>query len=260
MSDGGEPPLSILKGHTVHARYTPFEQRFRYGLFMVDVDIDQLEAANAACSAFAVDGPGLYSLQSRDHGNGERGGLRDWADQTFKAAGLTPDSWSVRLVTFPKHAFYRFAPLSVWFASDGDELRAVIYEVSNTFGERHAYVAPVTDEGAAMEADKRFHVSPFFDVTGRYRFKLRRSAAQLSLVIDSLVEGERTHMASIAAKSLPATTGNFAKAAITQPLSAFGVTAGIHYEALKLWLRGAGYRSKPNPPSTRQTLAHPVEK
>lgn len=261
MSSNAQPALTILKGQTVHARYTPFEQRFQYGLFMVDVDVDRLGEASASSPVFSVDGVGLYGLNTKDHGDRVQGGLRVWADEQFAEAGLDSSQWTIRLVTFPRHAFYRFAPLSVWFGTDGaGALQGVIYEVNNTFGESHAYIARVDDDVRVVEADKRFHVSPFFDVTGKYRFTLRRSDQQLSLVIDTLVNGQRTHMASVSAKALPATSGNFMRAAVTQPLSAIGVTIGIHYEALKLWLRGAKYRPKPAPPRTGQTLAHPVKK
>lgn len=245
----------------MHARYTPFQQRFSYGLFMVDVDVDRVHYAETPGWAFGMDRSALYSLQSKDHGDGAPGGLRAWAESIFDSAGLDASTWSLRLVTFPRHVFYRFAPLSVWFASDEEgALRGVIYEVNNTFGESHAYVAPIETPGMVMEADKRFHVSPFFDVTGKYRFTLRHGEDRLGVIIDTLVDGERTHMASLSAKALPATAGNFVKASLMQPLSALGVTLGIHYEALKLWGRGAKYRPKPIAPQVGQTLAQPSEK
>lgn len=251
------PALRLVEGRTVHARFTPFEQRFSYGLFMVDIDIDRLDEANELTPLFGIDRKALYSFRLTDHGGD--GDLRTWAEAHLARAGVDAAKLTIRLVTFPRHAFYRFAPLSVWFArADDGALRGVIYEVNNTFGERHAYVAAITDKKAPVEADKRFHVSPFFDVTGRYRFRLRHGDDHLGLVIDTLVEGDRTHTATIAAKLKPASSGALLRAALTRPLSAIGVTAGIHWEALKIWLKGAGYRSKPAPPETGHTLAHPV--
>ncbi|MEO0816705.1 MAG: DUF1365 domain-containing protein [Pseudomonadota bacterium] len=255
-----EPALKILTGRTVHARFTPFEQRFSYGLMMVDIDIDRLQDAAEQSSLFGIDRGRLYSLNMKEHGGRGDRDLRGWAEDKLAKAGIDARQSSLRLITFPRHLFYRFAPLSVWFASNSDgDLEGVIYEVNNTFGESHTYVASVAGSADVSEAEKRFHVSPFFDVTGKYRFTLNRTAERLSLVIDSLVDGERTHMATITARSETATSTAFLRAAIHKPFSSIGVTIGIHWEALKVCLKGAGYRSKPSPPDTGYTITKPVE-
>lgn len=251
--------LKILTGQTVHARFTPFEQRFSYGIMMVDVDIDRLDAVSEQTKFFSIDKSNLYSLNTLEHG-GRNGELRSWATDRLAAANVDASSCSLRLVTFPRHALYRFAPLSIWFASNtAGELQGIIYEVNNTFGESHTYVARAEGGSMVCEAEKRFHVSPFFDVSGKYRFTLKRSDSSLSLVIDTLVDDTRTHMATISAKSQTATDGLLLKLALQKPLSSIGVTAGIHWEALKIWLKGAGYRPKPELPETNQTIARPLE-
>ncbi|MEM9739411.1 MAG: DUF1365 domain-containing protein [Pseudomonadota bacterium] len=250
--------LRILSGRTVHARFTPFEQRFSYGLMMVDVDVDRLESASQQSRFFSIDRPNLYSLKTSEHGAKQGTDLRPWAARMLSRADIDTAQCTLRLMTFPRHVFYRFAPLSIWFATDAKgALRGVIYEVNNTFGESHTYVARVSGSAGVNEAEKRFHVSPFFDVTGKYRFTLKKSMDGMSLVIDTLVNGTRTHMATISASSEIATDAAFAKAAIRKPLSSIGVTAGIHWEALKIWLKGAGYRSKPNKPEIGHTIARP---
>lgn len=252
------PPLRILTGQTVHARYTPFEQRFSYRLLMIDIDVDRLAEAGGLSGAFSTKGPALFGLRARDYGPRTGGNLRPWAEEQLERAGVDASGCGLRLVTFPRHAFYKFAPLSIWFATDpAGNLKGAIYDVNNTFGETHSYVAAADGNRQVSEAEKRFHVSPFFDVTGRYRFTMRSERDRLGLVIDTLVDGQRTHMATIKARYSPATTGNFIRAALGSPLSSVGVTAGIHWEALKLWLRGAGYRSKPAPPESSFTQAFP---
>lgn len=252
------PALRLVQGRTVHARFTPFLQRFSYPVLMVDLDIDRLGEASLSSPFFAVDAPALYGVHTKDHGRRRAGSLRPWAVSQLEGAGVDARGLSIRLVTFPRHLFYRFAPLSVWLASEADgALRGVIYEVNNTFGETHTYVAAVPEHGP-VEADKRFHVSPFFDVTGKYRFTLRQSEDRLSLVIDTLVEGARMHMASVVARYRPASPAALARSALARPLSSLGVTAGIHWEALKLWLKGARYRSRPALPDSGQTLARPA--
>ena len=255
----GQPALRLVTGQTVHERFTPFTQRFRYRLLMVDVDIDRLDDAARQSRFFGIDRRALFSLRRREHGACEDGPLRPWAERMLAEAGVDARGLVIRLVTFPRHLFYRFAPLSLWFASEPDgELRGVIYEVNNTFGERHSYVARVETDRSVTLADKRFHVSPFFDVTGKYRFTLRQSANALGLVIDTLVDGSRTHMATIKARYREASDAALLSAALEMPVSSIGVSIGIHWEALKLWLKGAGYRPKPAPPQTGHTLATPA--
>ena len=254
------PALSLWRGQTVHARYTPFEQRFTYRLFLIDVDIDRLSDAAEQSVIFSVNRPGLFSFYTKDHGAKKKAvPLRDWAVAQFDKAKVSLDGGPIRLVTFPRHLFYKFAPLSLWYGySPTGELRGIIYEVNNTFGDTHSYVAAARDGRNRHESDKNFHVSPFFDVTGKYRFTLRVPTDKLDVIVESLKDGARLHFANIKARRQKASTGAPLKTALTMQFSTLLVTAGIHWEAVKLWRRGAGYRSRPSPPSTESTLATAV--
>lgn len=254
------PALSLWRGQTVHARYTPFEQRFTYRLFLIDVDIDRLSEAAEQSAVFSVNRLGLFSFYTKDHGAKKKAvPLRDWAVAQFEKANVSLDGGAIRLVTFPRHLFYKFAPLSLWYGYSPDgELRGIIYEVNNTFGDTHSYVAAASDGRNLHESNKNFHVSPFFDVTGKYRFTLRAPTDKLDVIVESLKDGARLHFANIKARRYKASTGTLLKTAFTMPLSTLLVTAGIHWEAFKLWRRGAGYRSRPAPPSTESTLATAV--
>jgi hypothetical protein len=252
-----QPALSLWKGQTVHVRYQPFERRFAYVLVLIDLDIDRLDEAAASSALFSVNAPGLFAFRTEDHGAKQKGApLRPWAESELAKAGITLDGGAIRLVTFPRHLFYKFAPLSLWYGygPDGD-LRGIIYEVNNTFGETHRYVAAVNPGRNAHSAPKSFHVSPFFDVTGTYRFTLRSPEDKLGVVVESLRHEKRLHMANITARRMPATSANLLKLAVTNPLSTLGVTLGIHWQALKVWIRGAAYRPKPAPPETGTTIA-----
>lgn len=251
------PPLKLWSGQTLHKRFVPFERAFRYGLVLIDIDIDRLAEASRMSRLFRVNRAGLFSFHEADHGGKDRkGSLRAWADEMFAAAGVTLNKGAVRLVTFPRHFFYKFAPLSLWYgyAPDG-ELKGVIYEVNNTFGERHCYVAQVGSERSVHSADKNFHVSPFFDVSGQYRFTLRAPAATLDVVVENIKDGTRTHLANIKARMHEATTANFMTFALRNPLSTLGVTFAIHWQAFLLWTRGARYHSRPALPETLATVA-----
>lgn len=253
------PPLGLYLGQTRHARYVPFERAFTYRLFLIDLDIDRLDEANRMSPVFSIDKPNLFSFRRRDHGSREDVPLRPWAEARFAEAGIDLKGGHVRLVTLPRHLFYKFAPISLWFGYGSDGLEGIIYEVNNTFGETHAYVARAGASPARHVASKQLYVSPFFDVTGTYRFTVRPLGTRLDLVVENMVDGVRTHMANIAARRADATTGAFLTAAFTRPILSHGVSVGIHWEALKLWLGGARYRPRPAPAAAPVTVAATVQ-
>ncbi|MEO9969522.1 MAG: DUF1365 domain-containing protein [Hyphomonadaceae bacterium] len=253
------PALRLFKGRTAHQRFTPVEHKFSYRLFLIDLDIDRLDEASKQSRLFSVNRANLFSFRSTDHGNRRDVDLRPWADAIFADAGIDLGGGPIRLVTLARHLFYKFAPISLWFGYDNSgSVVGIIYEVNNTFGQSHCYVANVDGARSVHDADKKLYVSPFFDVTGQYRFTLRTPDDKLSLVIENMLEGKRQHMASIQARAFNATGMAFAVAAIFRPLSSFGVSMAIHFEALKLWIKKAGYRSNPGAPVTASTKAHTV--
>lgn len=255
-----EPALRLWVGKTVHQRWQPFVRRFSYNLFLIDLDIDRMDEANAQCALFSIGRPDLFTFREEEHGSTRRGvSLRTWAEDVFRTADIELSGGTVRLVTLPRHLFFKFAPISLWYGYGADgRLLGIIYEVRNTFGERHNYVARVGADPAEHFAQKSFHVSPFMDVTGRYRFQLREPGQTISLIVENWDEQKCQHTASLIARRKTASSLNFAKLAIAQPFSTIGVIVGIHWEALGIWMKGAGYRRKPPSPLQASTTAHPA--
>jgi len=251
--------LRLFKGHTVHQRSVPFTHRFKYDLALIDLDIDRLEEAGQASSLFSIDRSNLFSFNQTDHGAKQPAELRNWAEAEFRRAELDIDATHLRLVTFPRHAFYKFAPISLWLAHGPDgALNGILYEVNNTFGESHVYAAATPDQKRNKHsAEKVFHVSPFFDVSGTYQFTLKWTHDGLNLVVATMEKDRQTHVATISAKSYPANSAAFIALALGKPFSSLGVTMAIHWQALKLWLKGAKYHSKPKQSSVRTTIATP---
>ena len=250
------PALSILDGRTTHSRRIPFEQSFSYKIFMIEVDIDRLPEADQVSSVFSVDRPNLFSFHQKDHGDRSGEHLRPWAEEVFAGAGVNISGCSVRRASFPRHLFYKFAPISLWTAFDSAGAPVgVIYEVNNTLGDSHSYVAEIGMGTSTHEADKSLYVSPFFDVSGRYCFKYHPTEHRLDLVVTTVEDGVVSHVANIASQRRLATTNAFLAASVRRPANTLGVTAGIHFEALKLWLKGAGYRSRPEAPKRSHTVA-----
>lgn len=249
--------LSLWTGKTVHQRYFPYQRRFSYDIMLIDLDVDRLEEAGRTSRLLRINRPGLFSFRTQDHGPRTKGAcLRSWAEKMFASAGIDLEGGQIRLVTFPRHLFFRFAPLSLWYGYDpAGRPAGIIYEVSNTFGEYHCYVAATAQARSRHEAGKSFHVSPFMDVSGTYRFTLRQPDERLSLMVENLSQGQRTHIASITARRVPASSSQLLRLAFTMPLSSLGVAAGIHWQALFIWMRGAAYRRKPDPPPRAATIA-----
>ncbi|MEM6626663.1 MAG: DUF1365 domain-containing protein [Pseudomonadota bacterium] len=250
------PAASLYVGRTVHARETPFAQSFSYKIAMVDIDIDRLDEAANHARLFSIDKPNVSSLRQRDFGSGGKTSLRGWAVEQLFKADIELNGGAIRMVTFPRILGYSFSPITLWFGyGPDDDLRGVIYEVHNTFGERHSYVGRTPAEVGRIRqsVDKNFHVSPFFDIEGRYRFTLHPPEDRLNVVIETLTDTGRSHTASIVAKRQKLTDFQILACLAKMPFMAHGVTAGIHWEALKLWLKGAGYR--PKPPLPKQNIS-----
>ncbi|WP_169711710.1 DUF1365 domain-containing protein [Henriciella litoralis] len=249
-------PLSVHKGHTTHRRFKPFLSAFRYRMFLIEVDIDRLDEAGRQCRLFSTTGAALFSFKRKDHGDLGQSELRGWAADEFAKAGVDISEASVGLITLPRHLFYKFAPISIWIArgQDGSPV-GVLYEVRNTFGDRHIYAARIDGEWDRHNAPKSFHVSPFFDISGRYQFSLRSDANELHLGVTTIKDGQPLHMATLATRRKPATDRAFLSAFLTMPFSTLGVSIAIHWEALKLWLKGAKYHSRPETKRDRLTVA-----
>jgi DUF1365 family protein len=252
------PPPALYRARTVHIRFAPFERRFSYDVFQIFLDIDAIGETARRLRTFSYNRAGLFSFHDRDHGDRTGAPLRAWAERALESAGVRLDGGPIRLLTFPRILGYVFNPLSVFFGyGPSGDLRGVVFEVNNTFGETHAYAAAFRPD-ADLLSPKRFHVSPFFDVAGAYRFRLSEPGAAQSLVIENFVDGARTHLASLRAKRVRLSDATLLAAALAQPFMTLKVIAAIHWEALWLWRRGARYRSKPSPPAAPVSAARTV--
>ena len=244
-------------GRTHHRRFAPFDRAFSYDIAMISLDVDRLDEADLASRWFSIDRPNLISFNRHKQrlATGSDG-LRRWAADQLRGAGIATAISSLHFLTFPSVLGSGFAPISVWIARDSEGgLLGVIYEVHNTFGEAHAYVFPSNDALPAHEAAKEFHVSPFFDVSGTYRFRLTMSDEIFALVVDNIEDGECVHSARLSLRARELTDGAIAQWLIRMPFSGFGVIVAIHWQALQLWLGGARYNKKPAQRDRRTTRA-----
>lgn len=238
-----------IAGHTTHARRGSIRNAFRYGVDYVLID----PSIDTGPGLFTRNGFNLASVNDRHHGGpvGAGRGL-PWARDVFANAGLDPDRVQILLLTQPRFLWYSFNPVSFWLAMEGDSLRAVIAEVSNTFGDRHSYLchldgfAPISGSDQ-ITARKIFHVSPFQRIAGGYRFHFDIRPERIAIRI-ALEDGEDGVIATLSGQRRPLTNGSLLRASLRRPMGAFRTIALIHWQALKLKLKGAPYRRRPLPP------------
>lgn len=251
------PALTLWPGRTVHARLKPFLHRFAYRVAYIGLDLDRLDEAARMSRWFSIGRFNLFSFHPADHGARDGSELRNWAEHRFAEIGVDLGGGSIRLLCQPRVLGYQFNPISVWLGHDPDgALKGVLYEVHNTFGDAHTYGVRVDGaEDLRHRAAKVFHVSPFFGIEGQYGFTLRPDADRLALSIAKTVSDETDFTASMALKSVPATSAALWKLFLRQPFSTHKTIAAIHFEALKLWMKGARYHPRPAPPSRPLTPA-----
>ncbi|MFN4088131.1 MAG: DUF1365 domain-containing protein [Alphaproteobacteria bacterium] len=243
---------SVYVGRVAHTRLRPFRHRFAYRVFTLLLDLDALPALDHGLHLFAYNRAGLFSFHDSDHGPRDGSPLRPWIDAQLAEAGIDLDGGRVRLLCFPRVLGYVFNPLTVWFCHGPDDaLRAIFYEVANTRGERHGYhvpfAAPVPAPiGGAMRtaapshrAEKCFYVSPFIAIDGRYRFHLRGPGERLDMTIRHEIAAGPQLVATLSTARRRLDDPTLARLFLSHPVLTQKVMGAIHWEALKLWLKGA---------------------
>lgn len=244
----------LYRGMVSHARLIPFRHRFTYRVFSMLLDLEEIDTLAGRLRLFSHNRFNLFSFFDRDHAERDGAPTLEWVRQQLREAGYQPDEGTVLIHCFPRFFGYVFNPLSIYFCHHKDgHLQAILYEVKNTFGEQHCYLIPVEpDQGDGctirQNCDKRFYVSPFMDMTATYRFRLKQPGEKLSILIrQDTPEGE-TLVATHTGTREMMTDRELLKMALLYPLLTAKVIAGIHWEALKLWIKGAVFHKRPEPP------------
>jgi DUF1365 family protein len=247
------PAASLYVGKTTHARLGLRPHRFSYGLFQLLIDVDRIEEGLRGSRLFRW---GLFSFAECDHGARDGSMLRTWVEARLAEADLTVSAHRIRLLSFPRMLGFVFNPISIFFIEDAEaRLEAVIYEVNNTFGQTHAYVAPATGGACErQEADKQLYVSPFYGVEGAYRFLVTPPTQTFNLVIAKAVDGRPDFTATLSAERRDLTDATLLKLFLGMPLMTLGVVAAIHWQALILWLKGAPFGARPRGPQAGMSV------
>ena len=232
---------AIYEGWVMHRRLTPRHHRFKYRVFSVLLDLDELPGLGLRLLKY--NHGGLFSFHDRDHGPNdlkEPRPLREWLDGLLADAGITADG-ARRVLCYPRILGYVFNPLSVWFchARDG-ALKAIVYEVHNTYDERHAYVLPVGEDARLVRhgCAKAFYVSPFLSPDCRYQFRIRPPGDDVAVAINEDEAGKPILNASFAGERRALSDAMLLNMLLRYPLMTLKVVVAIHYEAVRLMLKG----------------------
>ncbi|MEN3929975.1 DUF1365 domain-containing protein [Microvirga sp. W0021] len=257
--------VSLYPGKVMHARLKPVGHRFSYRVFYTLIDLGRLEEANRQCWLFSVDRFNLISFHQKDHGDGNHSSLRQYAIDVFAKQGLDIAGGQVFLLAYPRILGYTFNPIAIYYAYDCEhKLKGLIYEVSNTFGQRHSYVVIIPDieeypDWIRHSFDKNFYVSPFMEMGMRYNFRITPPEKHLKIHILETENTAPTLVATFSGERQPMRIRYILWLTATLPLMPVKVICGIHWEALKLWLKGIRFHKKPPPPVSSVSYVSPPQ-
>jgi uncharacterized protein len=243
---------TVFEGRVFHQRLRPRKHRLSYRVFSMLVDLDELPSLHRHLKLFSRNRFNLFSFWDKDYGSGRDTSLAQYVRNTVREAGLDLADGSVKLLCYPRLFGYAFNPLSVYYCYDpAGELKVIIYEVSNTFGERHSYLIKVDQDGnrpVRHSCKKDFYVSPFMDMDATYHFRITRPTDRVTVFIDQH-DGEGSLLKASFSGHSKALSDKFLMSLILRyPLMSVKVIGGIHWEALKLWRKGLKIISRPAPP------------
>jgi len=235
---------ALYVGDVMHARMRPTAHRFQYRVMSLLIDLGRLDEAGRQSPLFAVNRRALYSFHERDHGRRDGSSLLAYAQACAAEHGVDLTGGRVLLLCYPRLLGYVFNPLSVYFCyrSNGD-LALMIYEVRNTFGELKPYVLPVEPHelsaaGLRQEQNKEFYVSPFIDMAMRYHFRVMPPGDNVKLRILETGGDGPLLAATFFGRRRPLTSRSLLAAFASLPLVTFKIFGAIHWEALRLWIKG----------------------
>lgn len=237
----------------MHARLKPKMHRFNYKIFSLVIDLDRYDEAAQKSWLFRINKPAPVSFHEKDHAKRDGTSLRTQIDSLLENGNMQRPA-KILLWCNPRILGYTFNPLSIYFCYDHeDNVTALVYQVNNTFGETHSYIAEVSPNDCKQpairnSANKNFYVSPFLDMNMRYDFAIQPPEDKLKVrILEHDGEGPILS-ATFSGIQYPLASGHLIKGIFSTVGLTWKIMAGIHYEALFLWLKGIKLRKRPEPP------------
>ena len=251
-------------GRVMHKRLRPFRHRLDYRVFSLYLNLDELPPLSRRLRLFSHNRWNLFGFMDRDHGPQDGTALRPWLEDCLAKAGIDLEGGVVRLLCFPRLFGYVFNPLTIWFCYHrSGRLAAVLYEVRNTFGEKHGYLIPADPARPAgapilQSCDKGFYVSPFIGMAATYHFRLAEPDERLAVLIRQWTPEGELLIASQTGRRQPLDDAMLVRAFFAYPLMTLKVIGAIHWQALKLWRKGGRLVPRPPAPDHAVTQVRPT--
>ena len=231
----------IYLGFVTHRRFKPKRHFFTYKTFSLLIDLHEIENLGKKIKFFSYNKFNILSFYDLDHGPRDGSSLMHWVKNTLDEAKINIGSGTIKLLCYPRIFGYVFNPLSIFYCYDDNlQLKAVLYEVKNTFNEQHTYVFPASPCSNLIlhKCDKKFYVSPFMEMKTFYNFRLLKPEKILNVFIkQSDAEGTLLTACQVGTK-IEISSKNLFFQFLTHPLMSFKVILAIHFEAFRLWIKG----------------------
>ena len=231
----------IYKGIITHRRFKPKRHFFSYKTFSIMFDLDELNELENKISIFSLNKFNIFSFYNKDHGKRDGSDLKKWVIQNLKRFNSDLNVSKIKLLCFPRIFGYVFNPLSIFYCYDKNlTLRAILYEVKNTFNEQHTYFFKVDDNKKIItqNCNKKFYVSPFIEMNTYYNFRLTDPKETLSIYIKQTDKRGTILTACQIGKKEKISTKKLLINFLKHPLMTIKIIIAIHFEALKLWRKG----------------------
>lgn len=251
---------SLYTGSVMHRRLRPRAHRLRYRVFWMLLDLDEIDDLSRSLRLFSRNTFNFTSFHDADHGDGSDRPLRGQVEIHLREAGIETNGGAIKLLCMPRMFGYGFNPLSIYFCYQYDgSIAAILYEVHNTFGDRHSYLIPVDRApGPVVEqrCEKVFYVSPFMNMDMTYAFRVAAAGERVSVVIRTGDKDGLMLIAALIGDRVTLTDAALLRALTTHPLLTLKVIGAIHWHALRMLLKGFRLRSRPIPPAIPVTIVN----
>ena len=235
----------IYNGGVTHTRFKPVRHFLKYKTFSLLIDLDEINELDSRISIFSHNKFNVFSFYDKDHGERDGSNLKEWVLTNIRKFNIGGKINKIKILCYPRIFGYVFNPLSIFYCYENDKLKAIFYEVKNTFNEQHTYIFKIkNNDEITQKCKKRFYVSPFMDMETYYNFKLINPNNKLSVFIK---QTDSTGTILTATQTGDKKEFNFKqliKNFFKYPLMTIKIISSIHYEALLLWKKGAIYRKR----------------
>ncbi len=237
----------IYNGIVKHQRFKPVKHSLKYKTFSLLIDLDELESLAKEISIFSLNKFNIFSFYTKDHGERDGSSIKDWVLKNIKKFNINNNITKIKLLCYPRIFGYVFNPLSIFYCYENNNLRAIFYEVKNTFNEQHTYIFKIkNDEKIEQKCKKKFYVSPFMDMETYYNFRLLDPKEKLSVFIKQTDKKETILTATQTGDRKELSSKQLIINFFKYPFMTIKIIGSIHYEALLLWKKGAIFRKRKN--------------